>query len=95
MYCNMLHQVGGSTCSVGNGNGELNGGGSSGGSGNNQQNAGDKETLWPAWVYCTRYSDRPSSGRRLISFIISCSLSLKVYRSCYLCAPSHAPLRFR
>lgn len=19
--------------------------------------------LWPAWVYCTRYSDRPSSGR--------------------------------
>jgi hypothetical protein len=18
--------------------------------------------LWPAWVYCTRYSDRPSSG---------------------------------
>ncbi|CAH4036809.1 segmentation polarity homeobox protein engrailed-like [Pieris brassicae] len=21
-------------------------------------------TLWPAWVYCTRYSDRPSSGPR-------------------------------
>ncbi|XP_022244033.1 homeobox protein engrailed-1-B-like isoform X1 [Limulus polyphemus] len=20
--------------------------------------------VWPAWVYCTRYSDRPSSGRR-------------------------------
>uniref|UniRef100_A0A914X5G9 Uncharacterized protein n=1 Tax=Plectus sambesii TaxID=2011161 RepID=A0A914X5G9_9BILA len=20
--------------------------------------------LWPAWVYCTRYSDRPSSGER-------------------------------
>lgn len=20
-------------------------------------------TLWPAWVYCTRYSDRPSSGK--------------------------------
>lgn len=20
-------------------------------------------TLWPAWIYCTRYSDRPSSGR--------------------------------
>ncbi|CAA9999067.1 unnamed protein product, partial [Nesidiocoris tenuis] len=19
------------------------------------------ETVWPAWVYCTRYSDRPSS----------------------------------
>lgn len=22
----------------------------------------DKPMLWPAWVYCTRYSDRPSSG---------------------------------
>lgn len=21
------------------------------------------EMLWPAWVYCTRYSDRPSSGQ--------------------------------
>ncbi|KAK0158592.1 hypothetical protein PV328_009571 [Microctonus aethiopoides] len=23
-----------------------------------------KQMLWPAWVYCTRYSDRPSSGPR-------------------------------
>uniref|UniRef100_A0A672HSB9 Homeobox protein engrailed-like n=1 Tax=Salarias fasciatus TaxID=181472 RepID=A0A672HSB9_SALFA len=23
-----------------------------------------KPMLWPAWVYCTRYSDRPSSGCR-------------------------------
>lgn len=23
--------------------------------------------LWPAWVYCTRYSDRPSSGMALVS----------------------------
>ncbi|XP_033964743.1 homeobox protein engrailed-2a-like [Pseudochaenichthys georgianus] len=23
-----------------------------------------KPMLWPAWVYCTRYSDRPSSGPR-------------------------------
>lgn len=23
--------------------------------------------LWPAWVYCTRYSDRPSSGKALVS----------------------------
>nr|AAG40576.1 engrailed-b homeobox protein [Sacculina carcini] len=23
------------------------------------------ETKWPAWVYCTRYSDRPSSGPRI------------------------------
>ncbi|XP_069504044.1 homeobox protein engrailed-2 [Ambystoma mexicanum] len=28
-------------------------------------NAGSKQPmLWPAWVYCTRYSDRPSSGPR-------------------------------
>ena len=20
--------------------------------------------IWPAWVYCTRYSDRPSAGPR-------------------------------
>ena len=24
----------------------------------NEQNG----NLWPAWVYCTRYSDRPSAG---------------------------------
>lgn len=24
----------------------------------------DNQMLWPAWVYCTRYSDRPSSGPR-------------------------------
>ncbi|XP_033733367.1 homeobox protein engrailed-1-B-like [Pecten maximus] len=24
----------------------------------------DRPSLWPAWVYCTRYSDRPSSGPR-------------------------------
>ncbi|KAH0553629.1 hypothetical protein KQX54_002886 [Cotesia glomerata] len=24
-----------------------------------------KQMLWPAWVYCTRYSDRPSSGEFL------------------------------
>ncbi|XP_012060430.1 PREDICTED: homeobox protein engrailed-1a-like [Atta cephalotes] len=29
----------------------------------NQQN-GTNGQLWPAWVYCTRYSDRPSSGPR-------------------------------
>lgn len=23
---------------------------------------------WPAWIYCTRYSDRPSSGRNLMEF---------------------------
>lgn len=29
---------------------------------------GKVPTLWPAWVYCTRYSDRPSSGN--FDFII-------------------------
>jgi len=28
---------------------------------------GGKEPLWPAWVYCTRYSDRPSSGKFIFS----------------------------
>lgn len=37
-------------------------------SGSNQSSAsgttmGDGQMVWPAWVYCTRYSDRPSSGR--------------------------------
>ncbi|XP_034941573.1 homeobox protein engrailed-1a-like [Chelonus insularis] len=27
-------------------------------------NAANGQSLWPAWVYCTRYSDRPSSGPR-------------------------------
>ncbi|XP_012589327.1 PREDICTED: insulin-induced gene 1 protein, partial [Condylura cristata] len=27
-------------------------------------NLGAQPMLWPAWVYCTRYSDRPSSGER-------------------------------
>lgn len=35
------------------------------GSGDQQSN--DKE-MWPAWVYCTRYSDRPSSGKCAKSF---------------------------
>lgn len=33
-----------------------------GASGDLQQSS-EKE-MWPAWVYCTRYSDRPSSGKR-------------------------------
>lgn len=33
---------------------------------------GNVPQLWPAWVYCTRYSDRPSSGKRnLICFFLS------------------------
>lgn len=26
----------------------------------------DGNILWPAWVYCTRYSDRPSSGKSIV-----------------------------
>lgn len=29
---------------------------------------GKVPTLWPAWVYCTRYSDRPSSGKHFFFF---------------------------
>uniref|UniRef100_A0A8C6UNT1 Homeobox protein engrailed-like n=1 Tax=Neogobius melanostomus TaxID=47308 RepID=A0A8C6UNT1_9GOBI len=28
------------------------------------EGAAGKQMLWPAWVYCTRYSDRPSAGPR-------------------------------
>lgn len=31
-----------------------------------KEKSGELPTLWPAWVYCTRYSDRPSSGKLLI-----------------------------
>uniref|UniRef100_A0A1I8JLC4 Homeobox domain-containing protein n=2 Tax=Macrostomum lignano TaxID=282301 RepID=A0A1I8JLC4_9PLAT len=33
-----------------------------------QAAAEDKASLWPAWIYCTRYSDRPSSGPRVRKF---------------------------
>lgn len=29
-------------------------------------NLGAQPMLWPAWVYCTRYSDRPSSGEPVV-----------------------------
>lgn len=31
------------------------------------ESVGQQPMLWPAWVYCTRYSDRPSSGELLFS----------------------------
>ncbi|XP_011302786.1 segmentation polarity homeobox protein engrailed [Fopius arisanus] len=31
---------------------------------NTTSGSGSGQSLWPAWVYCTRYSDRPSSGPR-------------------------------
>lgn len=27
---------------------------------------GPNGQLWPAWVFCTRYSDRPSSGKYIL-----------------------------
>ncbi|KAF5304837.1 hypothetical protein FQR65_LT07854 [Abscondita terminalis] len=33
-------------------------------SGKNSETSVNQPMLWPAWVYCTRYSDRPSSGPR-------------------------------
>ncbi|KAK7092333.1 homeobox protein invected-like [Littorina saxatilis] len=45
------------TSVAGNGN-------SSGGKGETKGASDDKKHLWPAWVFCTRYSDRPSSGPR-------------------------------
>ncbi|XDV31196.1 hypothetical protein PO909_033944 [Leuciscus waleckii] len=32
--------------------------------GEGESSSPGKDSLWPAWVYCTRYSDRPSSGPR-------------------------------
>jgi hypothetical protein len=30
---------------------------------------GPNGQLWPAWVFCTRYSDRPSSGKISYSIV--------------------------
>lgn len=32
--------------------------------------SGQQGLLWPAWVYCTRYSDRPSSGTGFPTIIL-------------------------
>ena len=86
-------QVGGSS-SVGNG--EFGNTGTPGASSGNQQHqnasagsggegSNSKEPLWPAWVYCTRYSDRPSSGKINFTFLFySSNLTLCVLCS-YVC----------
>lgn len=38
---------------------------------------GPNGQLWPAWVFCTRYSDRPSSGKFYIIFFNPLSFFLK------------------
>lgn len=56
------------------------GGGSAGGavSPTNSETAstGQQPMLWPAWVYCTRYSDRPSSGQYSLHYY---------YEKCHNC----------
>lgn len=44
-------------------NGETTQSSSNGGVSTSSQSATNSQSLWPAWVYCTRYSDRPSSGK--------------------------------
>ncbi|XP_011874910.1 PREDICTED: homeobox protein engrailed-1a-like [Vollenhovia emeryi] len=56
--CSTSSTVGGDSV-----NGDGTAGGSSG-STNQQNGTSSQSQLWPAWVYCTRYSDRPSSGPR-------------------------------
>lgn len=39
------------------------------------------EMVWPAWVYCTRYSDRPSSGESplfLLSQLVTCDTTIAI-----------------
>lgn len=38
-----------------------------------------KPMLWPAWVYCTRYSDRPSSGWWIHLFLSHFSMKVRLY----------------
>lgn len=45
-------------------------GGSTAGS---QTSSANGQSPWPAWVYCTRYSDRPSSGKYTYNFQITLS----------------------
>ena len=32
---------------------------------------GTNQSLWPAWIYCTRYSDRPSSGKLKVVYLVT------------------------
>ncbi|KAG8226375.1 hypothetical protein J437_LFUL007774 [Ladona fulva] len=48
-----------------NGPASANGAASSSSGSSTSSNSSSQPLLWPAWVYCTRYSDRPSSGEFL------------------------------
>lgn len=55
-------------------NGDSTAGSTAGAATTTQQTGTNGQSLWPAWVYCTRYSDRPSSG----TFLFLCLLALVV-----------------
>ncbi|KAH8290753.1 hypothetical protein KR054_005639 [Drosophila jambulina] len=55
--------AGGAGGGGGTGSGSGSGGATSGGGSKSSEDSGTP-IVWPAWVYCTRYSDRPSSGPR-------------------------------
>lgn len=59
--CSTSSTIGGESVS-----GESNTGSTS--SGTDSKN-GTNQSLWPAWIYCTRYSDRPSSGKLKFIFL--------------------------
>ena len=52
-----------------------------------KKEAGKEKPEWPAWVYCTRYSDRPTAGER--SFTLPLSLSLLLTLSPYTSSALH------
>ena len=48
-----------------------------------QSDTSRKSQKWPAWVYCTRYSDRPSSGIHI--FFFYCQFDVKVVADRWVC----------
>lgn len=51
--------------------------GSASSTGTSTANGANGQSLWPAWIYCTRYSDRPSSGELHFFLHIQKSLNTK------------------
>ncbi|KAK9503622.1 hypothetical protein O3M35_010142 [Rhynocoris fuscipes] len=43
-----------------------------------QVSSSSEQTVWPAWVYCTRYSDRPSSGKAISIIFLNYGYSLVI-----------------
>ena len=55
---------------------------------------GPNGQLWPAWVFCTRYSDRPSSGESLSSVCASFNEMIKSFL-CWLTSSSPSSKNYR